>query len=149
MTTADLEAETVAREKAFNALIDAVDVYKAFRTLKRAWLVDSDGEGLERAVYAAAADLNAAERAYATALHWFKARRKRPPVEYKSRKLEPDTFERVKAAIIAAQKRAPTEVVRAVVLRFGGHTGDGRPSLKAIPPEHHSACLAALEALPG
>src|SRR5215831_18844056 len=71
------------------------------------------------------------------------------PIEHRPSKPEPSPFEHLRAAIVAAQKRADPKRVRAVVRQYGGHTGDGTPSLKAIPPEHYAACLAALEELPG
>jgi hypothetical protein len=148
-TTPDSAYE--ARAKALAALIDAVDVYKAFQTLEPTGLVhDECGDGLDDAVCDAAVDLLNADAAHADALDkYFEARPKPEPVKAKPLKTGP-TLESVKAAVVAAHKRGvPPGATQKVVVKLGGHNGDV-PSLKALPlGENAIKCIAAIETLPG
>jgi hypothetical protein len=149
-TTPDSAYE--ARAKALVALIDAVDVYKAFQTLEPTGLVhDECGDGLDDAVCDAAVDLLNADATYIEALDKPQEANPEPePRKAKAPKNGPGSLESVKAAVIAAQKRgARTEALQKAVMEHGGRNGDV-PSLKALPPgENAIKCIAAIEALPG
>jgi hypothetical protein len=145
-TTLDSACE--ARAKALAALIDAVDVYKAFQTLEPIGLVhDECGDGLDDAVSDAAADLLDADAAYGDALEEY-APEPEPAKAVVPEPKTPGLLESVKAAVIAAQKRGVrTDAVQKVVMEHGGRKGD-MPSLKALPRENAIRCVAAIEALP-
>jgi hypothetical protein len=140
-----------ARAKALAALIDAVDVYKAFQTLELIGLRhDECGDGLDDAVCDAAGDLLDADAALADALEEQSKAQPKP----KAPKEGHGTLESVKAAILAAQKRGVrTEVVQKVVMEHGGKArnpdiGIEGPSLKALPESQFAACIAVLQTLP-
>ena len=72
-----------------------------------------------------------------------------PPVGALSKAL---TFEDLKDAVKAAQKRTGTSIVQKVVMEHGGKTpgagGAMAPSLKAVPLEQYAAAIRAIQALP-
>ena len=51
-------------------------------------------------------------------------------------------------AAVEAQKRAPVDVVKAVLIEHGGVAPDSGPALRHLPPSHYRATIDALNALP-
>jgi len=145
-TTLDSACE--ARAKALAALIDAVDVYKAFRTLEPTGLVhDECGDGLDDAVCDAAAELLDADAAYCDALE---EEEEPEPGKAETPETGPSLHD-VKAAIVAGQKRAATAAIQKIVIDHGGsvqENGTARPALKALPRSSYAKVIAVIKALP-
>jgi hypothetical protein len=141
-----LDSACEARAKALAALIDAVDVYKAFQTLEPTGLVhDECGDGLDDAVCDAAAELLDADAAYGDALE-----EEPEPGKAETSATGPSLHD-VKAAIVAGQKRAATAAIQKIVIDHGGsvqENGTARPALAALPRSNYAKVIAAIKALP-